>query len=88
MKNENEIIEESIQIPCDMLIDILAIIVKEQLKHEIIQVIENRSVIVLSVSYDKHLSRHQNVIQNIKTLLADYNSFRYQEEEKVNWRIN
>lgn len=86
MKDEKEITEETLKIPVDMAIDVLAIIVKEKLKHEIIQVMENRSMIVLAVSYNKNLSRHQNIIFDIQSLLEDYDNFRYQEAEKVNWR--
>ena len=86
MKEEKEIIEETVKIPADMSIDVLAVIVKEKLKHEIIEVIENRSLIVLAISYDKNLSRHQNILHDIRNMLEDYNIFRYEEVEKINWR--
>lgn len=86
MKEEKEITEETIKIPVDMSIDVLAVIVKEKLKHEIIEVIENRSLIVLAISYDKNLSRHQNILHDIRNMLEDYTIFRYEEVEKINWR--
>ncbi len=86
MKEEKEITEETIKIPVDLSIDVLAVIVKEKLKHEIIEVIENRSLIVLAISYDKNLSRHQNILHDIRNMLEDYNIFRYEEVEKINWR--
>lgn len=86
MKEDKEIIEETIKIPADMVVDVLAIIVKEKLKNEIIEVIENRSIIVLALSYDKNLTRHQNVLHDIRSMIDDYNNFRNQEVEKINWR--
>lgn len=49
MKEEKEIVEETIEIPSDMLVDVLAVIIKEKLKHEIIQVIQNRGLIVVAI---------------------------------------
>lgn len=86
MKEEREIIEETVKIPLDMVIDVLVVIVKEKLTHEIVQIIENRSLIVIVISYDKNFSRHQNVLYDIRTMLEDYDNFRSVEEENVNWR--
>lgn len=86
MKEDKEIIEETIKIPADMAVDVLAIIVKEKLKNEIIEVIENRSIIVLALSYDKSLTRHQNILHDIRSMIDDYNNFRTEEVEKINWR--
>ena len=86
MKEDKEIIEETIKIPADMVVDVLAIIVKEKLKNEIIEVIENRSIIVLAISYDKSLTRHQNILHDIRSMIDDYNNFRNEEVEKINWR--
>lgn len=88
MKNEKEINEQSINVPGDMLIDVLSIIVKEKLPHEVIQVIENRSIIVLAVSFDKSYARHQHILQNIQDILQEYNDFRHSEAEQINWRTN
>ena len=88
MKQEKEIIEETIKIPIDIVVDVLSVIVKEKLNHEVIHVIQNRSLIVLSISYDKNFSRHQNTLYDIRAMLEDYNNFRSEEEEQenVNWR--
>jgi hypothetical protein len=86
MNNAKEITEETIRIPVDMSIDVLVIIVKEKLKHEIIEVIENRSLIIIEVWYEKNTPKHQNVLYEIRTMLEDYNNFRFKEAEKVNWR--
>ncbi len=86
MKEEKEITEVTIEIPGDMSIDVLAVIVKEKLKHEIIRVIENRSLIVVVISYDKNLSRHQNILSDIRNMIEDYDNFRSGELEGVDWR--
>jgi uncharacterized FlgJ-related protein len=83
---EEEISEETLKIPHDMSIDIFAIIVKEGLKHEILEVIENRSLIIMAVQYNKNQPRHQNVRQNIQDLLKEYHEYRWEENEELNWK--
>ncbi len=85
MKDE-EITEETLKIPLDMSIDIFAIIVKEGLKHEILEVIENRSLIIMAVQYNKKQSRHQKIKENIQELLQEYNEYRWEENEQLNWK--
>lgn len=88
MNNNKEIIEETLKIPGDMLIDILGIIAKERLKHEVTEVNQNRSFIMMTVLFDKNLLRVQKVIENIKNLILDYEYFRSSENEELNWRDN
>ena len=80
--------DEIIKVPQDMLIDILSILLKEELKYEITEVLENRSVAVIAISIDRNKSRQVKAIQNIKELLNAYNEFRYSENETLNWREN
>ena len=86
MKEETEIIEEKIEIPADMIVDVLAVILKEKLKYEIIQVIENRSLIVLAVSYHKNSIRHQHILNDILYMIEEYDNFRSRELDGVDWR--
>lgn len=86
MKEEKEITEEVLKIPADMLLEILHIIVKEGLKHEVIQVVQNRSLVVISAHYDKSVVRMQKVIYNIQNILLDYQHYRTWENEEFNWR--
>lgn len=86
MKEEREITEEVLKIPADMLMEILTIIVKEGLKHEVIQVVQNRSLAILSVYYDKSVARAQKVMYNIQNILLDYQHYRTWENEELNWR--
>lgn len=80
--------DEIIKVPQDMLIDILSILLKEELKYDITEVLENRSVAVIAISIDRNKSRQVKAIQNIKELLNAYNEFRYSENETLNWREN
>ena len=86
MKEEIELTEESLSVPQDMVIDILSIIVKEGIKHEVTKVIESRALIFIAVFYDEKLSRHQKIKQNIQNLLRDYSEYRWAENEQLDWR--
>lgn len=85
MKNKN-ISEENIKVPVDLIMDILGIIIKEGFKHEVIQVVENRSLIVMAVFHQKDSLRHQGALDNIKNLLDEYNEYRWAENEQLDWR--
>ncbi len=85
MKNKN-ISEENIKVPIDLIMDILGIIIKEGFKHEVIQVIENRSTIVIALFHHKDSLRHQSVLDNIKNLLDEYKEYRWAENEQLDWR--
>lgn len=80
--------DELIKVPQDMLIDILSILLKEELKYDITEVLENRSVAVIAISIDGNKSSQLKALQNIKELLNAYNEFRYSENETLNWREN
>ena len=86
MKTDKNIAEESLKIPIDMMMDILTIIVKEELKHEIINVVPNRSMVVMELAYERNNQRSEKAIQNIQALLADYQHYRLWEDEEVNWK--
>lgn len=80
--------EENIKVPQDVLIDVLAILIKEELNYEIAEVLENRAVAVISIRIDQSKSRQIKVVQNIQQLLTSYNEYRYSEDETLNWREN
>lgn len=87
MRNMN-LAEENIKVPQDVLIDVLAILIKEELNYEIAEVLENRAVAVISIRIDQSKSRQIKVVQNIQQLLTSYNEYRYSEDETLNWREN
>jgi hypothetical protein len=80
--------DEIIKVPQDMLVDILSILLKEELKYDITEVLENRSIAVIAICFDSNKSRQIKALQNIKELLNAYNEFRYSENETLNWREN
>lgn len=86
MKDIEELNEQTIKIPADMVTDIFAIILKERIKHEVIGVIENRKTLVVAMGIDKKSNRHQKALQNILNQLADYEEYRWSENEEINWR--
>lgn len=86
MKDLEELSEQMIKIPVDMVTDVFAIILKERIKHEVIGVLENRKTLVVAISIDKKSNRHQKALQNILNQLADYEEYRWSENEEINWR--
>ncbi len=87
MRNMN-LAEENIKVPQDVIIDVLAILMKEELNYEIEEVLENRAVAVISIRIDQGKSRQIKAVQNIQQLLTSYNEYRYSEDETLNWREN
>lgn len=86
MKTDKNIAEETIKIPMDMMMDILIIVVKEELKHEIVNVIPNRNTVIIEIVYDRSNQRAEKAINNIQSLLAEYQQYRSWEHEEVNWK--
>jgi len=78
--------EESLKIPSDILLDVLAVIVKETIRHEITQVVEGRSMVILSVYLNDGSLKQQRALQNIQSMLEEYNEYRYSENEELDWR--
>lgn len=78
--------EESLKIPTDILLDILTAIVKEQIRHEVTDVLESRGMVKISLYLNNDLLKHQRVLQNIQNIIEDYNEYRYSENEELNWR--
>ncbi|MCC7158553.1 MAG: hypothetical protein IT281_03340 [Ignavibacteria bacterium] len=87
MRNINPT-EENIKVPQDMLIDVLSILVKEELKYEITEVLENRASAVIAIEMDQSKPRQIKAVQNIQQILTSYNEYRYSEDETLNWREN
>lgn len=87
MRNINPT-EENIKVPQDMLIDVLAILIKEELEYEITEVLENRACAAIAIVIDQSKPRQIKAVQNIQQLLTSYNEYRYSEDETLNWREN
>lgn len=76
--------DESLKVPVDILLDVLSVVVRESIRHEVTQVIESRSMVVLSLYLNKETQRHQRALQNIQNIIEEYNEYRYSENEEVN----
>ena len=83
-----DLTEESLCIPSDLLLDIFGIVVKEAITHEVTQVIENRSLVYVSVYVNPNNNRHQQIFQNIQNILQEYKEYRWEESEQLNWRTS
>lgn len=85
---DQNLTEESVCIPVDLLLDIFGIVVKEAIPHEVTQVIENRSLVYLSIYINPNDIRHQQIFQNIQSILQHYKEYRWEESEQLNWRTS
>lgn len=78
--------EESLKIPTDILLDVLMIIIKEHILHEVTDVLESRGIVKVSLYLNNDLLKHQRVLQNIQSIIEEYNEYRYADHEELNWR--
>jgi hypothetical protein len=76
---------KTLTVPLDVLIDVVSIIKETELKNEITGVNVNRSFIELKIEYQNGLGYHQRAIENIESILDDYNHYRFEELE-TDWR--
>lgn len=74
-------------VPFDVLTDVVKIIIDNELKNEITGANENKSFIEVKVEYQNGLGLHLKAINNIESVLSDYNHYRFEEEE-TDWRNN
>lgn len=78
--------EESLKIPTDILLDVLTIIVKEHMRHEVTDVLESRGIVKVSLYLNDNLLKQQRVLQNIQCIIEEYNKYRYSDYEELNWK--
>lgn len=78
---------KKLTVPLDVLVDILNIVIETELKNEVTGVNVNRSYIEIKIEYQNGLGYHQRAIENIESILDDYNHYRFEESE-TDWRNN
>lgn len=83
---DDELIRENLKIPADVLVDIFALIVREGFKHEVFQVIENRSLVHLTLFCDPKNRKQEMTLKSIKQILEFYDDYRISENEELDWR--
>lgn len=85
MKTDNNL-TETLRIPLDILMDALEIVVREELSHEVINLVPNRSLVIMEISYDRSETRKHKALGVIQALLSEYQVYRTWEHEDVNWK--
>ena len=78
---------KTFSIPLDVLTDVIKVLLQAELKNEITGANENKNFIDVKVEYQNGLGFHQKAIDNIESILDDYNHYRFEEEE-TDWRNN
>ena len=78
---------KKLTVPLDVLVDVLNIVIETELKNEVTGVNVNRSYIEIKIEYQNGLGYHQRAIENIESILDDYNHYRFEESE-TDWRNN
>lgn len=78
---------KTFSIPLDVLTDIIKVLLQAELKNEITGANENKNFVDVKVEYQNGLGFHQKAIDNIESILDDYNHYRFEEEE-TDWRNN
>lgn len=78
---------KTFSIPLDVLTDIVKVLLQAELKNEITGANENKNFVDVKVEYQNGLGFHQKAIDNIESILDDYNYYRFEEEE-TDWRNN
>ncbi len=84
--SNNNLDEETIKVPMDMVPDIFDIIVSEKLSHEITEASRHRWYFVMTLQYDKTDAKSRNAVSEIKRLLDEYDIFRHASHDELNWR--
>jgi hypothetical protein len=85
LKNKNST-EETLSVPTDVMLEIAQIILQAELPHEIIGVKENKSQIIIGISFQADLKFHQDALKNIQDILKAYHDLVHTEHEDIDWR--
>ena len=84
--NHNLKQSERFLIPGDVIFEIAQIILQVGLSHEIVDVKEDRRLIVLCVEYDGKSTLHKQAIENITEILQTYHDIFFNGDKRMNWR--
>ena len=82
----NNLEEETIKVPLDMVPDIFSIIVSERLEHELTEASADRWYFKMTVQYDKTDARQKKAVNDIQRLLDSYYEYRNASHDELNWR--
>lgn len=62
-------------IPMDVFMDIVRILLGNTVNWQVEGINEKENSLLIQVSIEPHLTRHQKAIENIQTILSDYGYF-------------
>ena len=82
----NNLEEENIKVPLDMVPDIFNIIVSERLSHEITEASPDKWYFRMALQYDNSEVRSKKAVNDIKALLENYYDYRSASHDELNWR--
>lgn len=78
--------EKILKIPAELLIDILALIVRHRLKHQVSEVLQSRSLVILVVCSQDKDQKQEAALRQIEDILDEYHRYRHSENEDLNWK--
>jgi hypothetical protein len=72
---ENKLIIKRYKIPEDLLMDILRILFKNNIKHTIAGIQERQNIVLLNVNFDLNTIKNREAKENIEGILSDYSEY-------------
>ncbi|MBL7913397.1 MAG: hypothetical protein JNJ41_20205 [Bacteroidia bacterium] len=72
---ENKLIVKLYKVPEDLLMDILRILFKNNIKHKIIGIQERQNIILLNVNFDLASIKNREAKENMEGILTDYSEY-------------
>ena len=82
----NNLEEETIKVPLDMVPDIFGIVVSERLGHELTEASADKWYFKMTVQYDKTDVRQKKAVTDIQKHLDIYYEYRNASNDELNWR--
>ncbi len=72
---ENKFIVQRYKIPEDLLMDILRILFKNNIKHKITGIQERQNIVLLNVNFDMNSNKNREAKENMEGILTDYSEY-------------
>ena len=72
---ENKLIIKRYKIPEDLLMDILRILFKNNIKHKIAGIQERQNIVLLNVNFDLNSIKNREAKENMEGILTDYSEY-------------
>ena len=72
---ENKLIDKRYKVPEDLLMDILRILFKNNIKHKITGVQERQNIVLINVNFDLNSIKNREAKENMEGILTDYSEY-------------